>query len=134
MSPLSSRHSSRPRRILDLTVVGVIIAVFALWLVPGWGLTAEIFFVITMVVGAAWLGYLAWALATGRAGLNHWAPAARRQRRLERHAAKVARAHALVQQQRLAAALSHGPYQPHAGSPPGSGPGGVKEGGPRRER
>jgi hypothetical protein len=75
-----------------------------------------------MVVGAAWLGYLAWALATGRGGLAHWAPTARRQRRLDRHAAEAARADALVQQQRLEAALSHGPYRPQAGSPPGSAP------------
>ncbi len=118
MSPLSSRH----RRIRDIVVIGVVIAAFALWLAPGWGLTAEIYFVIIMVVGTAWLGYLAWALATGRVGLDHWAPTARRQRRLERRAAKVARADALVQQQRLEAALSHGPYKPRAGSPPGSDP------------
>ncbi len=89
---------------------------------PGLGVTADIYFVITAVAGAAWLGYLAWALATGRVGLNHWAPTARRQRGLERRAAKVARADALVQQQRLEAAFSHGPYQPQAGSPLGSGP------------
>ena len=118
MRPLSSRH----KRIRDVIVLGVVIAVFALWLAPGWGLTAEICFVITMVAGAAWLGYLAWALATGRAGLNHWVPTARRQRGLERGAARAARADALVQQQRLDAALSHGPYQPQAGSAPGSGP------------
>ncbi len=118
MSPLSSRHSW----IRDVIAVGVVIVVFALWLAPGWGLTAEIYFVITVVVGIAWLGYLAWALATGRVGLNHWAPTARRQRRLERRAAEVARADALVQQQRLEAALSRGPYKPQAGSPPGSDP------------
>ena len=118
MRPLSSRR----RRIRDVIFVGVVIAVFALWLSPGWGLTAEIFFVISMVVGAAWLGYLAWALATGRVGLNHWAPAARRRRGLERRAAEVARADALVQQQRLEAALSGGPYQPQAGTPLGPGP------------
>src|ERR1700729_1823823 len=118
MSTLNSRH----RRIRDVIVVGVVIAVFALWLAPGWGLTAEIYFVITMVVGITWLGYLAWALATGRVGLNHWAPTARRQHRLERRAAEVARADALVQRQRLEAALSHGPYKPKAGSAPGSDP------------
>jgi hypothetical protein len=118
MSTLSSRH----RRIRDIVVAGVVIAVFALSLAPGWGLTAEILFVITMVAGIAWLGYLAWALATGRVGLNHWAPTARRQRRLERRTAEVARADALVQLQRLEAALSNGPYKPQAGSPPESGP------------
>jgi hypothetical protein len=117
MSTLSRRH----RRIRDIIIAGVVIAVLALWLAPGWGLTAGIYFVITMVVGTAWLGYLAWALATGRVGLNHWAPTARRQRGLERRAAEAARADALVRQQRLEAALSHGPYKPQAGSPPGSG-------------
>jgi hypothetical protein len=72
MRPLSSRH----RRIRDVTVIGVVIAVFALWLAPGWGLTAEICFAATLVAGVAWLGYLAWALATGRVGLSHWAPTA----------------------------------------------------------
>jgi hypothetical protein len=115
--------SSRRRRFRDVVVLGVVIAVFALWLATGWGLTAEICFVITMVVGAAWLGYLAWALATGRVGLKHGAPTARRQRRLERRAARAAQADATVRQQRLAAALAHGPYRPQAaGSPPGSDP------------
>ena len=77
---------------------------------------------VTMVAGAAWLLYLAWALATGRMGLIHWAPTARRQRALEHRAAEVARAGAVVQQQRLEAALSRGPYKPPAESSPGSGP------------
>lgn len=112
MRALSSRH----RRIRDVIVLGVVLAVAALWLAPGWGLTAEIYFVITMVVGASWLGYLAWALVTGRVGMNHWVPTARRQRRLDRHAAEVAREDATVQQQRLETALSHGAYRPQSRS------------------
>jgi hypothetical protein len=113
-----STPSRRLRRFLGIIVACVVIAVFALWLAPGWGLTAEICFMVTMVAGAAWLLYLAWALATGRVGLIHWAPTARRQRALERRAADVARADAVVQQQRLEAALSRGPYRPQAESGP----------------
>lgn len=112
MRALSSRH----RRIRDVIVLGVVLAVFALGLAPGWGVTAEISFVITMVVCAAWLSYLAWALVTGRVSLTHWVPSARRQRRLDRRAAEVARDDAIVQQQRLDAALSHGAYRPQSGS------------------
>jgi hypothetical protein len=115
MRPLSGRA----RRMRDAVALAVVIAVLALWLTSGWGLTAEICFAITVVVCTAWLGYLAWALATGRVGLSHWQPTARRQRRLEHRAAE---ADAAARQQRLDAALGRGPYRPQAASPADEGP------------
>jgi cytochrome b561 len=47
-----------------------------------------------MVAGLAYLGYLVWMLATGRVGLIHRQPTARRRRRLERNAAQMGHADA----------------------------------------
>jgi hypothetical protein len=99
-------------RFWGLTFFGIAVALFVLGLVPGWGVAAEISFVGTAVLAICYLCWLAWALVSGRVGLIHWGPTARRRRRLQRRAAARARADALVQQQRLDAALSHGPYRP----------------------
>jgi hypothetical protein len=50
-------------------------------------------------------------MTASRARRRRLRGAARRQPRLERRAARAARADAMVQQQRLEAALSHGPYR-----------------------
>ena len=106
MRPLLGRR----RRLRDATIIGGVVAVLALGLVPGWGLPAEIFFVIIMAAELAILCYWLWQLGTGRVGLTHPAPTARRRRRLERQAAEEAQARAMIEQQRLEEALSHGPY------------------------
>jgi hypothetical protein len=69
------------------------------------------YFVVWMVVAGAYLLYLFWAMATGRVGVIHWAPTARRERRL---AARAAAAEARLEQQRLDAAMSYGSYRPTA--------------------
>jgi hypothetical protein len=113
MWPSSTRHA----RLWGLGVLGVAAALFVLGLVPGWGLAAAISFVGVAALGLIYLGWLAWAVATGRVGLLHGEPTARRQRRLGRRSAARAQAEARVQQQRLEAALSHGPYRPETAAP-----------------
>lgn len=63
-------------------------------------------------LGSVYLCYLVWAMATGRIGVIHWAPTARRQGRL---GARAAAEQARLEQQRLDAALSYGSYRPTAG-------------------
>jgi hypothetical protein len=104
--------NTRRPRFWGLVLLGAAVALWLLGLVPGWGLAAAISFVGIAVLGLVYLGWLAWAVATGRVGLIRGDPTARRQRRLARRAAARAQAETLVQQQRLDAALSHGPYRP----------------------
>jgi hypothetical protein len=70
------------------------------------------YLVVLMVLGGSYLSYLFWAMATGRVGVIHWAPTARRQRRL---AARATTQEARLEQRRLDAAISYGSYQPTAG-------------------
>jgi hypothetical protein len=116
MWPWNGRHI----RLWGFTFLGIAFALLVLGLIPGWGLTAEISLAGIALVSILYLCWLAWALATGRVGLIHGTPTARRRRRLERRAAARAQAEALVQQQRLDTALSHGPYRSEPGVPPAS--------------
>jgi hypothetical protein len=115
MWPWNGRHI----RFWGFTVLGVAVALVVLGLLP-WVVTTDISLALTMAASIVILGWLAWAIGTGRAGLRRWEPTARRQRRLERRAAARAQAAALTQQQRLDAALSHGPYRPETAEPPAS--------------
>jgi hypothetical protein len=109
--------NGRPIRFWGLAFLGVAVALVVLGLLP-WTVTADVSLALTMVVSIVILGWLAWAIGTGRVGLRRWEPTARRQRRLERRAAARAQAEALIQQQRLQAALSHGPYRAETAEPP----------------
>jgi hypothetical protein len=113
MWPFNGRHA----RFWGFTFFGIAMALLVLGLIPGWGITAVISIAGIAVLSIWFLCWLAWALVTGRVGLIHGQPTARRQRRLERRAAAQAQAQALVQQERLEAALSHGPYRPETGVP-----------------
>lgn len=77
-----------------------------------WESAVIVYIVVWMVLAGVYLVYLFWAMATGRLGVIHWAPTARRQRRL---AARTASDEARLEQQRLDAALSYGSYRPTAG-------------------
>lgn len=77
-----------------------------------WESAVVVYLVVLMVLGGGYLLYLFWAMATGRVGVIHWAPTARRQRRL---AARAATQEARLEQQRLDAAMSYGSYRPTAG-------------------
>jgi hypothetical protein len=116
MWPWNTRHG----QFWGLTTLGVVVALFTLGLAPGWGLTFQIAVVGNSVIAIVFLCSLGWQLATGRIGLLSWHPTARRQGRFERRAAARARADALVQQQRLGEAMSHGSYSPRS-APPASG-------------
>jgi hypothetical protein len=83
MWPRNGRHARR----WGFAGLGVAVALFVLGLVPGWGVADEIDFVAGALVAIAFLGMLSWQVATGRMGLIHPQPTARRQRRLERRAA-----------------------------------------------
>jgi hypothetical protein len=107
MWPFNGQHA----RFWGFTFFGIAMALLVLGLIPGWGVTADISVVGIAVLSIWFLCWLAWALATGRVGLVHGEPTARRRRRLERRAAAQAQADALMQQQRLEAALQHGPYR-----------------------
>jgi len=77
-----------------------------------WEPTAIALAVVNAVVSIVYLCYLAWALTTGRIGMIHWAPTARRRRRM---AARATADEARLEQQRLDAAMSYGSYRPTAG-------------------
>ena len=106
----------RPSRLKLVTIVVLItVAVLViLGLIGSWEPSAITYSVITLVGGFVYLCYLIWEIATGRVGLIHWAPTARRQSRLAR---RVARRDEAAQQERLDAALSHGAYQTQVAAP-----------------
>jgi len=83
MWPFNGPHARRN----GFVALGVVIPLFVLGLVPGWGIAAEIDFVGGALVAIAFLGVLSWQMVTGRIGLIHMQPTARRRRRLERRAA-----------------------------------------------
>jgi hypothetical protein len=110
----------RPRsRLRHATAVFLVaLATMAvLVLIGSWQPSAIAFTALTLVLGLVYLCYLIWEIATGRVGLWSWGPTARRRRRLDRRAGARTRAEALAQQQRLSAALSHGPYRPEGAAP-----------------
>jgi hypothetical protein len=111
----------RPSRLKLVTIIVLItVAVLViLGLIGSWEPSAIGYTVITLVGGFVYLCYLIWEIATGRIGLVHWAPTARRQRRLAR---RVAGRDEAAQQERLDAALSHGAYQTQVATPPDPDP------------
>jgi hypothetical protein len=116
------RLSDRHRRLRDVMLAGGAAAFLLLEITAigsGWPPAVEIGVLLGMALNFATLCWLVWAMATGRIGVAHWTPA-RQPRWLERRAAARARAEALTQQQRLEAALSHGPYRPGTAEPPAS--------------
>jgi hypothetical protein len=117
MSPPHGRPS-RLRLVTIIVLVAVAVLV-VLGLIGSWAPSAIAYTVITLVGGFVYLCYLIWEIATGRVGLIHWTPTARRQRRLAR---RVARRDEVAQQERLDAALSRGAYQPQVAAPPGPDP------------
>jgi hypothetical protein len=92
-------------------ILGVLPVIAGLVVLP-WESAVVAFLVVWMVLGGAYLVYLVWAIATGRIGVIHWAPTARRQRRVT---ARAAIQEARLEQQRLDAAMSYGSYRPTAG-------------------
>jgi hypothetical protein len=113
------RVSDRHRRLRDVTVAGGVVAFFVLELAAagsGWPAAVDIVVLLGMVLNLATLCWLIWAMATRRIGVTHWAPARQQSRTGAR---RRARAEAMAQQQRLDAALSHGPYRPQPAPPPG---------------
>jgi len=92
-------------------IVGALTVVVLLAAANSWEPTAIALVIVDVVGGIVYLCYLAWAIATGRVGILHRAPTARRQRRLSASAAEETR----LQQQRLDAAMAYGSYRPTAG-------------------
>jgi hypothetical protein len=117
MSPPQGRPSRL--KIVTLTFLGLAALLVILALIGSWEPGAIAYTVITLVGGLVYLCYLIWEIATGRIGLIHWAPTARRRRRLARRAGGKDEA---ARQERLDAALSHGAYQPQGAAPPGPDP------------
>jgi hypothetical protein len=105
------RRSVRWPRHRTVVIVSALPAIAGLVVLP-WESAEDAFLVVWMVLAGAYLCYLFWAMATGRVGVIHWAPTARRQRRLT---ARAATKEARLEQQRLDAAMSYGSYRPTAG-------------------
>jgi len=110
MDPLDER-TARKRHHRTAAIVGALTVIVLLVAANAWQPTEIALFVVYIAGGIVYLCYLAWAIATGRVGIVHWAPTARRQRRLSGPAAEQAR----LEQQRLDAAMSYGSYRPTAG-------------------
>jgi hypothetical protein len=110
MNPPERRTGHWPHH-RTAVILGALPAIAGLVVLP-WASAVVAFLVVWMVLAGAYLLYLVWAIATGRVGVIHWAPTARRQRRL---AARAATEEARLEQQRLAAAMSYGSYRPTAG-------------------
>ena len=133
---MSPPHGRRSRlKIVTIAALAAVAVLVILGLIGSWEPSAIAYTVITLVGGFVYLCYLIWEIATGRVGLVHWAPTARRQRRLAR---RVAASDEAAQQERLDAALSHGAYQPPVAAlarPGGPGPAGTARGrGAARQR
>jgi hypothetical protein len=118
MSPADGRPPSR-LKIATITVLAIVALLVILALIGSWAPSAIAYTVIILVAGFAYLCYLIWEIVTGRIGLWHWQPTARRQRRLARRAAGEGQA---ARQERLDAALSHGAYQPQGPGPAAADP------------
>ncbi len=113
---MSPPHGRRSRlKIVTIAALAAVAVLVILGLIGSWEPSAIAYTVITLVGGFVYLCYLIWEIATGRVGLVHWAPTARRQRRLAR---RVAASDEAAQQERLDAALSHGAYQTPVAAPP----------------
>jgi len=110
VNPPDGRPAHKTRHRIAL-IAGALL-VIVLLAVTVWKPWTHAFVVAVMVVSIVWLGYLIWAIVTGRIGILHWAPTARRQRRL---AGGASAEQARLEQQRLDAAMSYGSYRPTAG-------------------
>jgi hypothetical protein len=110
MDPLDKR-TARKRHHRAAAIAGALAVIVLLVAATAWEPTAIALLIVNVVWSIVYLSYLAWAIATGRIGIVHWAPTARRQRRLAGRAAEKAR----LEQQRLDAATSYGSYRPTAG-------------------
>ncbi len=110
MNPPESRTVRWPHH-RTAVIVAALVVVAGLVVLP-WESATDVFIVVFMVLGGVYLLYLVWAMATGRVGMIHRAPTARRRRRL---AARAASREARLEQQRLDAAMSYGSYRPTAG-------------------
>jgi hypothetical protein len=113
MGHLSDRH----RRLRDGVIAGGVVAFVLLQFAAagsGWPTAVDIAVLLGMVLNIATLCWLVWAMVTRRIGVTHWAPA----RQSLFAARRRTRAEARTQQQRLDAALSHGPYRPESAPPP----------------
>jgi hypothetical protein len=93
-------------------VIVAALPVIAGLVVLPWESAVAVYLFVVLVLLGAYLVYLLWAIATGRVGVIHWAPTARRQRRL---AGRASKEEARLEQQRLDAAMSYGSYRPTAG-------------------
>jgi hypothetical protein len=112
MSPPHGRPSRL--KIVTIAALAAVAVLVILGLIGSWGPSTDAWLAFNLVVGFVYLCYLIWEIATGRVGLIHWAPTARRQRRLAR---RVAARDEAAQQGRLDAALSHGAYQTQVAAP-----------------
>jgi hypothetical protein len=107
MRQVSDRHRRLRDGVLAGGVVGFVLLQFAA-AGSGWPTAVDIVILLGMVLNVATLCWLIWAMATKRIGVTHWAPA--RQQSLFGPRQRT-RAEAALQQQRLDAALSRGPYR-----------------------
>jgi hypothetical protein len=110
MNPPQQRAAHWPHH--RTAVIVAALPVIASFVVLPWESAVVAYLVVWMVLAGVYLAYLVWAMAAGRIGVIHWAPTARRQRRL---AARAAAQEARLEQQRLDAAMSYGSYRPTAG-------------------
>lgn len=110
MNPPQARTARSPHH--RWAVIVAALPIVAGLVVLPWESAVVAYVVVWMVLASGYLLYLFWAMATGRVGVIHWAPTARRQRRL---AARAATREARLEQQRLDAAMSYGSYRPTAG-------------------
>ena len=110
MNPLDRRTAHRSRHRAAAIAGALVVIVVVVDMI--WEPVAIGVLVVSIVLGLVYLCYLVWALATGRVGIIHWAPTARRQRRL---AGGAAAEQARLEKQRLDAAMSYGAYRPTAG-------------------
>jgi threonine/homoserine/homoserine lactone efflux protein len=85
MSPPQGRPSRL--KLVTIVVLATVAVLVILGLIGSWEPSAIAYSVITLVGGFVYLCYLIWEIATGRVGLIHWTPTARRQRRLARRVA-----------------------------------------------
>jgi hypothetical protein len=114
MGQVSDRHRRLRDAVLAGGVVGFVLLQFAA-AGSGWPTAVDVVVLLGMAANLATLCWLIWAMATKRIGVTHWAPA--RQQSLF-GPRQVTRAEAALQQQRLDAALSHGPYRAQPDPPP----------------
>src|SRR5215468_6011157 len=85
MNPLD-RQTAHTARHRAGVIAGALLVIVALGAAV-WEPIAVPVLMVYIVLGTSYLCYLIWAIVTGRIGIIHWAPTARRQRRLAARAA-----------------------------------------------